>query len=109
MVSLSKSDPSECATSLNITTDCFAFQLYCVAPVASNGWVLTGEVGKFLPMSVNRVTSVVVKRGGGFVVVVRGAPGERVRFGGADYAGEGLVKYYDAVLDINGTATIDMK
>ena len=108
-VSLSKSDPSECATSPNVTTDCFPFQLHAVAPVASNGWVLTGEVGKFLPMSANRVASVAVKPGGGFVVAVRGGAGERVRFGAADYAGGGVVKYFDAVLDANGTATIDME
>ena len=109
-VPLFKSGDSECATSpaSNITTDCFPFQLHTVAPVASNGWVLTGEVGKFLPVSANRIASVVVKAGGGFEVSVRGAPGEGVRLGAVDFVGGGEVKYFGVTLDKTGTGTIHM-
>lgn len=32
--------------------------LYTIAPVLANGWVLLGETGKFITMSPNRITSV---------------------------------------------------
>ena len=102
----------ECLTGplLNVMTPCYDFRLFAVAPVASNGWVLTGEVGKLLPMSNARVASIDVQSGGGFAVHVKGAPGEEVMFGAVDTAsGSGVeVMYRKAVIGEDGTGVVEL-
>eukprot|EP00658_Telonema_sp_P-2_P020982 TRINITY_DN18331_c0_g1_i2.p1 TRINITY_DN18331_c0_g1~~TRINITY_DN18331_c0_g1_i2.p1 ORF type:complete len:431 (-),score=67.97 TRINITY_DN18331_c0_g1_i2:154-1446(-) len=57
-----------CATGvgvMNITTDCFPIQWHAVAPRLSDGWVLLGEVGKFIPISSQRLHGIAQIPGGG--------------------------------------------
>ena len=112
VVSLRKSDDGLCATApaFNITTRCFPFQWHAVAPVAGNGWVLTGEVGKLVPISnqrLARVTPIEVGRGGGFELVLKGMPGERVVFGAADTR-TGTIKYEAATIASDGVAKLQI-
>ena len=97
------------APDFGVTTRCFPFELFAVAPVASNGWVLTGETGKFIPVSNQRLASVDAlprSAGGGFSVSIKGEPGESVEIGAADTHAGGLVAYAKVVVGADGTATL---
>jgi hypothetical protein len=83
------------------------FQLQTVAPVASNGWVLIGEVDKFLPISRSRIASVVVEPTGGFSVGLLGAVGEQVTIGAVRALGEeATVSQRAEAAPVYATATI---
>jgi hypothetical protein len=89
-----------------VKTRCFPFQLHAVAPVASNGWVLTGEVGKFVPISSQRISSISVLLEGGFEVGLTGAPGEVVRMGAVNAKAGRAPVYAQAVIGNDGTAVL---
>jgi len=75
--------------------------------VASNGWVLIGEVDKFLPISRSRIASVVVEPTGGFSVGLLGAVGEQVTIGAVRAADEeATVSQRAAASPVYATATI---
>ena len=94
------------------------FQLQTVAPVASNGWVLIGEVDKFLPISRSRIASVVVEPTGGFSVGLLGAVGEQVTIGAVRALGEEATVsqraaaapvYATALIGADGTAMLRLR
>ena len=107
---VAKSPEEECDTSpeLNITTRCARFELRTVAVVASNGWVLLGEVDKFIPVSNQRISAVHVIPSGGFSLALRGAPGEAVTMGAAKVAAGGAVSYKTATIGSDGTAVLQL-
>jgi len=111
VLTLHKSDGAMCATApaFKITTRCFPFEWHAVAPVASNGWVLTGEVGKLIPISNQRVASIRVLSLGGFMISVKGKAGEAVTFGAVAPAKGGAVNYATATIGSSGTAEIMLK
>jgi hypothetical protein len=41
-------------------TECFPAQWHVIVPVLSNGWAVIGEVGKFMPISRQRIASLKV-------------------------------------------------
>ena len=92
---------------LHQTTRCFAFQLHAIAPVARNGWALLGETGKFIPVSRQRIASVTAIPSGGFAVMAKGKPGERVEIGAVDAAASKFV-YVAATIGADGTASISV-
>jgi hypothetical protein len=73
--------------------------------------VLTGEVGKMVPVSRNRIRSIAAAVGGGFEVGVMGAPGERVTMGAANTHATACspVVYSSATIGADGTATITLQ
>jgi hypothetical protein len=87
---------------------CFPFELHAVAPLASNGWVLTGETGKFIPISAQRISSVMALPGGGFDLGLLGAPNETVRMGAADVRGRTAPVYAEAIIGADGTARLKL-
>ena len=97
-----------CNTSpdFGIKTRCFPFQLHAVAPVATNGWALVGETGKFLPVSQQRISSIQVIPGGGFLLHIMGAPGEVVEMGAADVTNSKPPIYASATIGSDGTALL---
>ena len=108
-LTLRRSDGELCETAprFKITTKCFPFQWHAIAPVAaSNGWALTGEVGKFMPVSSQRIASVAAVAGGGFSVELKGAVGEVVEMGAADVNGGKAPVYARATIGSAGTATL---
>ena len=110
VLTLHASTDQMCDTSpdFKIKTQCFPFQLHCVAPVASNGWVLTGETGKFVPISNQRIASVEALSTGGFTVSIKGSPGETVEMGAADTKAKGAVVYASTQVRSDGTATLHL-
>ena len=66
---LKQSDTSMCETAprFKITTKCFPYQWHTIAPIASNGWALIGEVGKFIPVSKQHIASLNVIESGGLL------------------------------------------
>ena len=80
-----KSDGEMCNTApdFHITTRCFPYQWHAIAPVTSNGWVLTGEIGKYIPVSRQRISSISIIKTGGFKLTLRGL-GEHVSMGAAN-------------------------
>ena len=100
-----------CATGplFGLQTACFPFQLHAVAPVASNGWALTGEVGKFVPVSAQRIATIAVLPGGGFELGLKGAPGEAVTMGAVDVKKAGAAPVYaEAHIGADGTAKLQL-
>lgn len=96
------------APDFGIKTRCFPFQLHAVAPVADNGWVLTGETGKFLPISTQRIAAITTLPSGGFKVALLGAPGEVVEMGAADIANGKAPTYGTATIGSDGTAILTL-
>jgi hypothetical protein len=92
-----------------IKTRCFPFELHAVAPVASNGWALTGETGKMVPISNARISSVAALPSGGFTVGLKGAPAERVTMGAVDVKAGKAPVYTTATIGTDGTATLTLK
>ena len=108
-LTLRQSDGELCETAprFKVTTKCFPFQWHAIAPVAaSNGWALTGEVGKFMPVSNQRIASVTALAGGGFSVELEGAVGEVVEMGAADVKGSKAPVYATATIGSGGTAVL---
>jgi len=106
---LRKSDDGLCETGQGkypIQTRCFPFQWHAIAPVASNGWALTGEVGKFVPVSQQRIVALSVLTNGGFELQLHGAPDELVTIGAADVRRGGKVHYAHATIGSDGTANL---
>ena len=64
----------------------YAAQYHLVAPVLANGWIMLGEAGKLVPVSRNRIASL-VERADGVDVDVVGSEGEQVAFTFVDTAG----------------------
>lgn len=89
-----------------IKTRCFPFQLHAVAPIATNGWVLTGETSKMLPISSARIASITVVTSGGFTVSLKGAANETVTMGAVDVEGGKAPVYATATIGADGTATL---
>jgi len=77
-----------------------------VAPIASNGWALTGETGKMIPISSARISSVVALSSGGFSIGIKGAPKEVVTMGAADVQGGEAPVFASATIGAGGTATL---
>jgi len=77
-----------------------------VAPIASNGWALTGETGKMIPISSARISSVVALPSGGFAVGLKGAPKEAVTMGAADVRGGKAPVFASATIGAGGTALL---
>jgi hypothetical protein len=102
-----------CATGpdFGVQTRCFPFQLHAVAPVAPNGWALTGETGKFVPVSNQRIASIAALAGGGFALELKGAPGEEVTMGAvhANAATTAAPVYAKATIGADGTAKLEVK
>ena len=109
-LTLKQSDTEMCETAprFHITTTCFPYHWHAVAPIASNGWVLTGEVGKFIPVSNQRISSIQMISSGGFSLALRGAPGEAVTMGAAKVAAGGTVSYKTATIGSDGTAVLQL-
>lgn len=84
-----------------------ALTYHVVAPVLSNGWAVLGETAKFVPMSEQRVRSVVVKERG-VVLHVVGMPGETVTVSALEPGGI-TPSQHSAVIDADGKAVISMK
>ena len=84
-----------------------ALTYHVVAPVLSNGWAVLGETAKFVPMSEQRVRSVVVKEHG-VVLHVVGMPGETVTVSALEPGGT-TPSQHSAVIDADGKAVISMK
>jgi hypothetical protein len=107
-VELAASTNEMCNTgpAFGVKTRCFPFQLHAVAPVAKNGWVLTGEVGKFVPVSAQRIASILVLPEGGFEVGLTGAPGEEVRMGAVNAKAGRAPVYAQAVIGNDGTTVL---
>lgn len=81
---------------LKIPTSTYTdFSLQYVSPLWSNRWVLLGELGKFVPVSSQRLTSVEVMEGG--------EEGSSMSLHLVGMAGEAVVMY---ALDLNGTGEI---
>jgi hypothetical protein len=89
-----------------IKTRCFPFQLHAVAPIATNGWILTGETSKMLPISSARIASITVVTSGGFTVSLKGAAKETVTMGAVDVEGGKAPVYATATIGADGTATL---
>eukprot|EP00937_MAST-01D_sp_MAST-1D-sp2_P006546 g6546.t1 len=81
------------------------FQLVHTAPVLSNGWVLVGELAKWVPASPDRVTSIDAQASS-LVVGLKGAQGEAVKLTFLD-ASSKLVAA-TCVLPPSGRATLTM-
>ena len=77
-----------------------------MAPIASNGWALTGETGKMIPISGARITSVAALPSGGFAVAIKGAPKEVVTMGAADVEGGKAPVFASVTVGAGGTATL---
>ena len=80
-----------------------------MAPVQSNGWILTGEVGKIVPVSNARISSVEAMAAGGLKVGLKGAAGEVVAMGGAKVDGAGQPQspvYSTVTIGPDGTADL---
>ena len=111
---LKESNSEQCHTGqgqMDVTTTCFHAQWHTIAPVFTNGWTLLGEVGKFIPISRQRIANVQVLSGEGQTsveVALRGAPGEKVTFGAVPKAG-GVPIYETVTVDSDGTAKIVFK
>ena len=73
----------------------------------ANGWLLTGEVGKFIPVSNQRIASVAVLPGGGFNVSIKGSPGEAVTMGAFDTASR-TMHYATATVGSDGTGLLKL-
>ena len=71
---------------MHVETECFPFQWHAIAPVLKNGWVLTGEVGKLMPISRQRLAAIEATPNG-IALDLIGAPGEVVEMGAAQQAG----------------------
>ena len=99
-----------CDTSpdFGVKTRCFPFQLHAVAPVASNGWSLLGESGKFVPISNQRLFSVQVLATGGFEIGLKGSSGETVTIGAVDVKGSADPVYKSVSIGPSGTATLQL-
>lgn len=68
-------------------------------------------MGKFIPISRQRISSVLPKHadsGGGFTIMLRGAPGEVVTMGAADIQGGADPVYASATVGSDGKATLDL-
>ena len=89
-----------------VQTRCFPFELHAIAPLASNGWVLLGETGKFVPVSAQRLASVTALPGGGFELELLGAPSEVVRMGAADVRGGSAPVYAETAMGADGSARL---
>ena len=89
-----------------IKTRCFPFELHAVAPIASNGWVLTGETGKMIPVSNVRISSAAPLPSGGFNIELKGAPQEVVTMGAADVKGDKAPIFATTTISADGTATM---
>jgi hypothetical protein len=108
VLTLEASTQDLCTTSpdFGIKTRCFPFQLHAVAPVSSNGWVLLGETGKFLPVTKQRIHAVKILPAGGFEVSIAGAQDEVVELGAVDAANSKVPVYVTATVGADGTATV---
>ena len=111
VLTLRKSDNSMCNTApkFNITTRCFPFQWWAVAPRCANGWVLTGEVGKFMPISNQRIDTLDTLVGGGFLLSLKGKPGEVVTMGAVNVRTSGRVKYTSCTIGDDGTGILEIR
>jgi len=74
---------------MSVNTECFPFQWHVIAPVLPNGWVVTGEVGKLMPISRQRIQEL-VHTSGSVKLSLIGAPGEEVEMGAARQSAEGV-------------------
>ena len=90
---------------MDVVTDCFPMQWVAIAPVLPNGWIFTGEVGKLIPISRQRVLSISAAANSRLTVSVKGAVGERLEFGAAPWLGA-TPTYVAATIGEDGTATI---
>jgi hypothetical protein len=100
---------SECTTGvgrISATTACFPFQWHVIAPTFPSGWTLTGEVGKMMPISKQRVAKI-DDDAALLAVHVVGAPGEVVTFGAA--MGAQSPQYASATVGSDGTATLSFR
>ena len=85
------------------STECYPAQWRVVAPVLPNGWVVTGEVGKLMPVSRQRIAALST-RADGVDLHVLGAPGEVVEMGAAAPGAAPL--YQRATIGAAGTAAV---
>jgi hypothetical protein len=103
----STNDMCDTGPDFGVKTRCFLFQLHAVAPVASNGWVLLGEVGKFVPISNQRIASIKVSDSGGFGVGLKGAPRDQVTMGAVKMGSAPI--YSMGAIGTDGTAVLSLK
>ena len=109
-LTLKQSDGEMCETAprFKITTKCFPYQWHTIAPVSPNGWSLVGEVGKFMPVSNQRLASVSAVASGGFTLELKGAAGEAVTMGAVDVKSGKAPVYAEATIGADGTATLQL-
>ena len=62
-----------------VANDTHRFDLHTIAPILANGWVLLGDVERYVPTSSKRFARVQAAAKGSLSVSVVGAPTERVR------------------------------
>jgi hypothetical protein len=78
-------------------------QYHTLAPVFESGWVFLGEAQKLVPISRQRVSSIMPSDADGIVVHLVGMPGENVEVG-AYHSTQGS-RYAVCSLDADGLAT----
>ena len=116
-LTLRASDVEQCHTGqgqMDVTTTCFPAQWHTIAPVLPNGCVLLGEVGKFIPVSRQRISSVTAAVGSSTTTVALrgvppkdGKPGEQVTVGHVAAFGKHSDPVYKTVsIGEDGTATV---
>ena len=101
---------SECTTGVGrivATTECFPFNMHVVAPVLSapTKWVLIGEVGKFIPISNQRIESISISSSDGLTVSIVGAADEIVTMGAMNVGIATGVVYQSTTIS-NGSGVI---
>ena len=81
------------------------FQLAHTAPVLSNGWVVLGELGKWVPASPDRITAIDAQPAA-LALGLKGAAGEAVALSFLDASSQLVTAR--CVLPASGVATLTM-
>merc|ERR1712232_1056489 len=78
--------------------------IFVVSPVMACGWVLLGEVSKFIPVSADRIVGVMRAAAGGLALSLQGATGESITLLAAQTSSK--IREWSGVAGPDGSATI---